>query len=65
MDSRTELSYQQDAKLVFSPMEITNHGKINLGSTPLGLEMQKALGELCEEYDYIFSLHQGDTGHTR
>ena len=56
---------QQDAKLLCSCAEIDTHRKINLGSTSLDLEMHKVLDELYEEYKDMFSLHQGDIGHTK
>ena len=51
--------------LMCSPTEINTHRKINLGTTSLDLENQKAWDVLCEDYKDIFSLHQGDTGHTK
>ena len=57
--------HPHDAKLVCSPTNTDTYRKINLGSTPLCLETEKILDELCNEYKDIFSLHQGDTDHTR
>ena len=47
------------AKCLFSPAEVNIHRKICQDHTPQSLETQQVLNELCEEYKYIFSLHQG------
>ena len=39
--------------------------KNNLDSTPLCSEAQEVLNKICKEYKNIFSLHQGDGGHTK
>ena len=45
---------------------MTTHRKINLDHTPQSPEnKKKTLDDLCEEYKDMFSLHQGDIGHTK
>ena len=50
------------AKFVCLPTEVNTHRELNLDNT---LETQQTFNELCEEYKNIFSLHQGDIGHTK
>ena len=52
------------SRCVCSLAEVNTHGRINQDHTSEGLGTQQALDDLCEEYENIFSLHQGDTGHT-
>ena len=59
------LCTQQDTKHVCSPAEVDIHRKINLESIPLCPEIMKALDKLCGQYKDIYSLHQGDIGHTK
>ena len=53
------------AKFLCSPPEASTLRKINLDLTSQTPETKQALNELCEEYKDIFSLHQGDIGHTK
>ena len=41
------------------------HRKINLDHNPQSPETKQALNELCEEYKYVFLLHQGDIDNTK
>ena len=45
--------------------KIDKHNGINLDSTPLCPETQRALEELCEECKDIFSLNQNNISHTK
>ena len=62
--SDTTLLYTSSSANFLLPEEVTTYRKLNLDYTPQSLETQQALYALCEEYQDIFSSHQGDISHT-
>ena len=53
------------AKFASLSTEVNMQNEINLDHTPQIPQTQKVLDDLCEEFKAIYSLHQGDVGHTK
>ena len=51
--------------MVCLPIEENALGKINLDYTLQSLKTQQVVNNLYEDHKDIFSLHQGDIGHTK